>query len=237
VTPAPTVTPDASTDSSRCPSCGADNPLAEQVAALTKQVEELTEQVNTDGLTGLYNFRHFNQALEHEIERSRRTGQPTTLLLIDLDHFKRINDTWGHEVGNLALIETAKTVRAAIRKLDIPCRYGGEEFIVILPSTDLLTGAQVAERLRQLIEEIRVPLDESELQFTASLGIDVYNPTSHEPARKFIERVDALLYQAKQGGRNQVAVGTREDLEPTSHVSNDEKDALFGLFSGEEKPE
>ncbi|WP_338109478.1 GGDEF domain-containing protein [Pseudomaricurvus alkylphenolicus] len=205
--------------------------VIDEVVALRREVADLTEQVHTDTLTGLNNYRHFSKALDYEMERTQRTGQTTALIMVDLDYFKKVNDTWGHEIGNQALIQTAGLLKQAVRKLDIPCRYGGEEFVVILPSTDLLTSSQVAERLRHLIESTPLAVKEGVwIDLTASMGVDVYAATHDENQEEFIQRVDTLLYQAKNNGRNQVCTGERRDMQPTTTVSNDEKDALFGLF-------
>ena len=223
---------DTSTPSS-APNCpvGEDScNVIDELIALRREVAELTEQVHTDTLTGLNNYRHFTKALDTEMERTQRTGQATALVIVDLDYFKKVNDTWGHEVGNQALIQTAQLLRQATRKLDVPCRYGGEEFVIILPSTDLLTGTQVAERLRALIEASPLKVGEESITLTASLGIDVYIAGRQEKQEDFIKRVDALLYQAKETGRNRVCSGKREDIQSETHVSADEKDALFGLF-------
>lgn len=209
--------------------------IIDELSALRQEVAELTEQVHTDTLTGLNNYRHFTKALDYEMERTQRTGQATALIIVDLDFFKKVNDTWGHEVGNLALIQTSELLKQATRKLDIPCRYGGEEFVIILPSTDLLTGTQVAERLRARIEATPLYADGNEITLTASLGIDVYTAGKQETQEDFIKRVDALLYEAKNGGRNQVRSGSRKDIQSETTVSSDEKDALFGLFDNSDE--
>ena len=221
----------------KCPQCGSAVPaiqeLQEQLRELKRQVSDLTHQVLTDNLTGLYNHRHFSQALDKELERTHRTGQATALIMVDLDHFKKVNDTYGHEAGNQVLITTARLLQQAIRKLDIPCRYGGEEFAIILPSTDLLTSSQVAERLRALVENtVFAVATDADIRLTTSVGVDVYTNNHQETAEEFIQRVDALLYQAKRGGRNRVCHGVRDDLRHSVHVSTDEKDALQGLFGG-----
>jgi len=219
----PTATPNCPVGETTCN-------IIDELSALRLEVAELTELVHTDTLTGLNNYRHFTKALDYEMERTQRTGQATALIIVDLDFFKKVNDTWGHEIGNLALIQTSKLLKQATRKLDIPCRYGGEEFVIILPSTDLLTGMQVAERLRARIEATPLHADSHEISLTASLGIDVYLGGRQESQENFIKRVDALLYQAKDGGRNQVCSGSRTDIQSDTTVSADEKDALFGLF-------
>lgn len=204
--------------------------VIDELVDIRQDILALQELVQTDTLTGLGNYRHFCKIADREMERTQRTGQPTAMILVDLDFFKKVNDTWGHEVGNQALTQTASILKSDVRKLDVPCRYGGEEFIVILPSTDLLTGTQVAERLRRRIEETPLNIGTENITLTASMGIDIYCHTHHETREEFVARVDSLLYQAKEGGRNQVCAGVRQDMQPTANVSSDEKDALFGIF-------
>lgn len=217
-----------------CPDCGAPVPaivkLQQDVSQLRKEVDALKQQARTDNLTGLFNYRHFALALDQEMERTQRSGNTTGLIMVDLDFFKKINDTYGHETGNQVLIHTAQRLKQGIRKLDIPCRYGGEEFVIILPSTDHLTTIQVAQRLRKMIEDSPIESGDNTIQLTASLGADVYSSYHQETQEAFIKRVDALLYQAKHGGRNQVCSGRRKDLNLQSTVTADEKSALHGLF-------
>ena len=151
-------------------------------------------------------------------------------MMIDLDHFKQVNDVWGHEVGNQVLKLTARLIKQVTRQLDIQCRYGGEEFVVILPSTTLLLASQVAERLRQQIQESEILVGEQSLRVTASIGVSVR--LSHETgtASELIKAADACLYQAKAEGRNQVCFNGFEPEEEGT-VSGDEKAALMGMFS------
>jgi len=221
-----------------CTECRAPLNASQTIAKLERQVTELNALVHTDTLTELYNYRHFIRALEQELERTHRTAQPTSMIMIDLDFFKKVNDNWGHEVGNQALIQTAKLLRATTRKLDIPCRYGGEEFALVLPTTDLLTGAQVAERIRARIAETPLVFADNQgqtqrIELNASLGVDVFTRRDSDTPEGFVARVDALLYQAKANGRNQVVHGVRTDMTPTATVTTDEKDALFGMFDEE----
>jgi diguanylate cyclase (GGDEF)-like protein len=206
-----------------CPKCGLYSPWANELLALR-------EQVITDPLTGLYNVRHFRTALDIELERTQRTSIPTALMMIDLDHFKQVNDEWGHEVGNQVLKLTARLIKQVTRQLDIQCRYGGEEFVVILPSTSLLLASQVAERLRQLIEDCEIEVEDKILKVTTSIGLSVR--LSHETggASELIKAADECLYQAKQAGRNQVCFAGKEPEEEAT-VSHDEKEALMGMFS------
>lgn len=202
-------------------------PVGESHCILFDEVTTLRKQVVTDPLTGLFNVRHFRKSLEHELERTRRTGMTTALIMVDLDHFKNINDTWGHESGNQVLQTVAQLLQDQTRKLDICCRYGGEEFAVILPSTELMLARQVAERCLNSLRETVIPLDETDLQVTASIGVAVAD-NSAKTAESLIENADECMYEAKRGGRNQVVSKRPQPSE--SAVSADERDALRGLF-------
>lgn len=217
-----------------CPLCHTRCCYFKEVVTLRDENRELSELVRTDTLTTLYNFRYFMQALEMEMERTRRSQQATVLIIADLDHFKAINDTWGHDLGNRALKHTASLVRQAIRKLDIPCRYGGEEFAIILPSTELLIGLQVAERLRGLLEQTPLSVADQEIRLTASFGVDVFSASHTDTQETFIDRTDKHLYKAKEAGRNCVHHGTSDQIDTNSTVSSDEKDALYELFNRRE---
>ncbi len=188
----------------------------------------LSELVITDPLTRLFNYRHFSQSLEQELERTHRTGHPTALIMLDLDHFKRVNDQWGHEAGNRVLRQTADLMVSLLRKVDIPCRYGGEEFSLILPGTPLPRAINAANRLRQAIEETPVTVDEEPLYITASMGVGVYMRESHFSAEAFVRQVDGLLYEAKTAGRNRVAHPDLESIKPKGQVGAEEKAALYG---------
>ncbi|MGK0499222.1 MAG: diguanylate cyclase (GGDEF)-like protein [Oceanicoccus sp.] len=210
--------------------------VIDQVLGLQQQVKQLSELARTDNLTGLANHGHFMQALEQEMERTRRTWQSMALLMIDLDHFKLVNDQWGHEAGNKALMSVAAVLKRTTRRLDIPCRYGGEEFAVILPSTDLLTAIQVAGRVRQDIEQTPVFIDGNQgeqghrLSLTASLGVDVFTASQSDSPEQLITRTDHFMYLAKQQGRNQVCHASAELLRSDSAVSQDERDILSSFF-------
>lgn len=187
-----------------CPA-GDDNcPNLTEVEKLQEEVKQLAALVRTDELTRLYNFRYFNQALSLEMERTRRSGQPTCLIMIDLDHFKAVNDVHGHEVGNVVLGHIAELIRKTIRRLDIPCRYGGEEFTIILPDTTLRQGVRFANRLRLIVENSSVKSDDLRLGIEASFGVDVYQRGDQLTEKEFVEKVDGFLYLAKQEGRNRV---------------------------------
>lgn len=221
------------THANNLPPCPADAPQCKQRAIeleqAKKELAELSELVRTDPLTGLYNFRHFREVMEIEIERTKRTGQPTALVMIDLDHFKNVNDTWGHEAGNQVLASTAKAMQSCIRQLDVACRYGGEEFAVILPAANSLIAKQVAKRICDTIAAKPVMLDGENIATTASLGIAILQANQLCSVEVLVERADQALYEAKQNGRNQVCHEVL-DMEPEVFVSKDEKDALAGLF-------
>ncbi len=175
-----------------------------EVKRLQEEIRRLSALVRTDELTKLFNFRYFTLALSLEMERTRRSGQPTCLIMLDLDHFKAINDVHGHEVGNIVLSHISDLIRKAIRRLDIPCRYGGEEFTLILPDTTLEQGIRFANRLRVIIENTPVQTLSMQLEIEASFGVDVYARGDQISEKEFVEKVDGFLYLAKQEGRNKV---------------------------------
>jgi len=203
-------------------------PVGENQCILLDELRQLRKQVITDPLTGLFNVRHFRNSMAQELERTRRTGEPVTLMMVDLDHFKSINDTWGHESGNLVLQTVAELLQSQTRMLDVCCRYGGEEFAVILPATQLMLAKQVAERFRQALESYVIDLGATELQVTASIGLAVSDGRRGDEVSTLITRADECLYEAKHNGRNCV-VGHAQKA-PDSCVTLDERDALRGLF-------
>ncbi|PIE43819.1 MAG: GGDEF domain-containing protein [Gammaproteobacteria bacterium] len=203
-----------------------------ELASLRDQLKEMASLVHTDMLTGLYNLRFMLPAIEREMERTRRTGLATGLIMMDLDHFKKVNDQWGHEVGNQALCHAASILRSSVRKIDIPCRYGGEEFAIILPSSDLFAVSQVAERIRSMLARSPLQTDGQSITLTASLGVEMYTSVSVGGAEELVKKADKYLYQAKQSGRNRVchAVMTTQ---VASEVNEEEKNALFDIFVGD----
>lgn len=193
-----------------------------------KEAEELKALVIKDPLTGLFNMRHFKQTLEKELERTQRTNMPTSLIMIDLDFFKKINDEWGHEVGNLVLKQTSQAIRNNTRALDIQCRYGGEEFTVICPSSDLLMSKQVAQRIHESIASLQLEIDGKPLKVTASLGIATQTKSNATSATEFIKQADEQLYLAKQKGRNQICYKLEDKKDRL--VAQEERDALSDIF-------
>lgn len=203
--------------------------LSQDFIELKEEVSKLSELVSTDTLTGLHNYRYFTEVILKEIERSQRTGLPTTLMMLDADHFKGINDQWGHETGNQALQLIATSIQNNVRQLDLACRYGGEEFAVILPSTDIATSIQVAERIRQAIENAHIMSGENCIKLTISIGISSYaGKRNDDNWHKLVERADQELYRAKEQGRNQVCHSPNDNIE--QQVNEDEKSALFDMF-------
>lgn len=202
----------------------------DEVAQLQRRVEELGELVSHDPLTGLFNFRHFNSVLPALLEGTQRSQRPTCLILLDLDHFKQVNDSWGHEAGNLVLRRAAAVMNQQVRKLDLVCRYGGEEFAIILPDTQLRQAAEVAERIRRCLEQSVTTFEGNEIQVTASLGVEVYSGREPLSARAFIDATDRLLYRAKDLGRNRIEHRPFGEVESTTGVTAEERDALFELF-------
>lgn len=203
--------------------------LKNQVHGLQLELSQLKALVRTDALTGLYNHRYFREALHREIERTGRTSADFCLVFIDLDHFKSVNDNWGHEVGNRALKHFADIIRTAIRPMDLPCRYGGEEFALLLPATTLKISEQIAERIRIALEQTPLPVNDGSLVITASFGVSCYTADCGLTQDELIAEADQQLYRAKNQGRNQVCV-TDIKTKEHSQVSADEKDLLNALF-------
>jgi len=190
-----------------------------EVKHLQEEIKQLAALVRTDELTRLFNFRYFNQALSLEMERTRRSGQPTCLIMLDLDHFKAVNDAYGHEAGNVVLGHISNLIKKAVRRLDIPCRYGGEEFTIILPDTTLRQGVRFANRLRLIIENSPAKTSDALLGIEASFGVDVYTTGDELTEKEFIGKVDSFLYLAKQEGRNKVCHSTLSDDNKRGSVS------------------
>ncbi|MBT4074948.1 MAG: GGDEF domain-containing protein [Gammaproteobacteria bacterium] len=212
-------------------SCPVDEPDCHwltELSSLRSENSELKLLVTTDTLTGLYNFRYFQENLSIEMERTLRAGRPTSIIMIDLDFFKSINDKWGHEAGNQALKMAATVFKQAIRLSDVVCRYGGEEFVIILPQTTLPTAVNVAERVRLWLEQAVVEFEAESFTLTASLGVGVFSKDSEYTRESFVDSVDQYLYQAKQQGRNQVCHVDYSTLKSETSVSAEEKSALFG---------
>jgi two-component system cell cycle response regulator len=159
----------------------------------------------TDPLTGLYNRRHMDKQLEIHVANAAARGKPVSVLTVDVDFFKPINDTHGHDVGDRVLQELAVRLKAQVRAIDLCCRMGGEEFVVILPETDLQVGFTVAERLRRNIasKPFNAGAKQGPLSITVSIGVAAYETAADTPA-SILKRADEALYEAKRAGRNRV---------------------------------
>jgi diguanylate cyclase (GGDEF)-like protein len=211
----------------KCPLGDQDCQWQDEIVRLQSQVDELAELVSQDPLTGLYNVRHFKQILPQIMERARRMRHVSCLIMMDLDNFKSVNDNWGHEVGNLALKQTAEILTQHVRMIDTVCRYGGEEFAIVLPDTQLRQGVYVAERIHTSLEETPLTFVDSEVRLTASLGIEVYDSDTQVTPQALIDAADRFLYQAKNDGRNRIAHRDLADVESSTAVSQEEREALF----------
>lgn len=173
--------------------------------ALSVKNRELERLASRDALTNLYNRWKMDDCFEHEVQRANRFHRPLSVILIDIDHFKQINDTHGHAVGDSVLMETAELLQSNLRSSDIPCRWGGEEFLVICPETEIDTAIQLAERLR---EEFATRCFSVAGHQTASFGVAEYK-SDRSPGQIF-RQADAAMYQAKEKGSNRV------EREPTT---------------------
>lgn len=181
------------------------------------RLEELGKMAATDPLTGLYNRRQGLSVLEKEMDRWFRTTDPLSVLMLDLDHFKRVNDQYGHEAGDRVLCQAADRIRDSLRPFDTVSRWGGEEFLVMLPHTRLADAAQVADRLRL---RLYPPMDLGEgrvISVTASIGVATVESGVHHSSQ-LVEAADKALYRAKEEGRDQVWLAA-EDLSPTGTMS------------------
>jgi diguanylate cyclase (GGDEF)-like protein/PAS domain S-box-containing protein len=166
---------------------------------------EVHRLATTDGLTGVFNRRHFFDLAEREAQRAQRTQRVMSAIMLDIDHFKKVNDTYGHAAGDEVLRMIAQRCRENLRVVDILGRYGGEEFAIILPETDLTTAHHIAERLRQRLTEKPIITDRLTIAVTISLGVSAAESDTFDVAA-LLNQADAALYQAKQAGRNRVMV-------------------------------
>jgi len=198
----------------------------DEVARLRQENQDLSDLVSTDALTGLYNFRHFKNVLRAEMDRSKRSGIPTSLVMVDIDRFKTINDTYGHEVGNLVLKRISGILMSEVRITDIVCRYGGEEFALIFPETYLRLAVNVADRIREKIAMTQIDYHGEGISVTVSMGASVHLKSSILSAGDFVDSVDKYLYEAKESGRNCIRHIDYAYLRTDTEVSVDERAML-----------
>jgi diguanylate cyclase (GGDEF)-like protein len=167
--------------------------------------DKLNLEANTDRHTGCYNKTYFNNALDLEVKKCKVTGNPLSLLVFDLDHFKNLNDNFGHDAGDYVLKEAAGMIRKhGVRENDVFARYGGEEFVILLPKTNLKNAFEIAERLRRLLESHPFIYEQKKLPVSASVGVADYRQGVLTGTDLF-KRADDAVYKSKQGGRNQVS--------------------------------
>ena len=189
-----------------------------RIVDLQKELLETNKRLEllsiTDGLTKLHNHRYFQDELARAFEESQRYQRPLSLAMIDIDFFKKVNDTYGHATGDAVLKVVARLFMDSIRSTDIAARYGGEEFAVIMPETDMADALSFAEKIRQLVAETPLETDQGELRVTVSIGVSaVPHPKIHSPI-ELIEDADESLYAAKESGRNRVHAERRKEETP-----------------------
>lgn len=182
--------------------------LQDELDQKNRELEDANKRLRklsiTDGLTGLYNHRHVHELLRDEWERSARSGEPVAVAMLDLDRFKSINDTYGHPTGDVVLYETARIISETAREIDMVGRYGGEEFIAILPNTDEEAAAHFAERVREAVEAYLYRDESNEIHMTVSCGVASAPREGVDSPEALLKQADEALYVAKTSGRNRV---------------------------------
>jgi len=191
----------------------------EQLDSINNQLREQNKTLKvlseTDSLTGLYNRQHLTERLKRLLASSRRSGRKFAVLMLDLDHFKKLNDAYGHLVGDEALKLIADILRHTLRKRDYAARFGGEEFLVLLPGADARRGEEIAERLRSVIAGKPLQLEDATLKITLSIGLAVY-PEVGNDVDSLIRAADDALYKAKDAGRNRCVIADKPALRAIS---------------------
>jgi len=191
---------------------------AKRIVDLQKELRETNKRLEllsiTDGLTKLYNHRHFQDELARAFEESARYERPLSLAIIDLDFFKKVNDTYGHAVGDEVLKAVAQMFQESIRSTDLAARYGGEEFGVMMPETDMDDGIAFAEKIRSLLEATSIDTQAGSISVTVSIGVSTIPHPKIHSAKELIVSADKALYRAKKGGRNQVQSEKRSESAP-----------------------
>ena len=191
-------------------------------------IDRLSELSLKDPLTGLSNRRYFQGMLSREIEMLARSGESSFLLMLDIDHFKSVNDQYGHSTGDIVLQTVAKTLAGCVRPMDTVARFGGEEFVIILPNCQGQYGQQVAERIREAVSALKIELSSGvALRVTVSIGGAFAPRWVRSTPELWIDRADIALYRAKSEGRNRVCI----EAQPVMAVSAEEKSLLFSPLS------
>lgn len=199
--------------------------LADNLSVAIENAElhqEIARQAVTDGLTGVANRRSFNESFSREFERAKRYNEPLSLVIIDLDFLKKINDTYGHKAGDDAIASIGKLLKQSSRVSDLAARYGGEEFCILLPNTEQDMAEQLAERIRRKINEVHV---EGPGTISASIGVASYPGHADDPDLLF-QKADTALYAAKQSGRNRVHVASKDDTTHLTHFTDKMSDII-----------
>jgi len=170
------------------------------------QQDHFQQLALTDALTGAVNRHHFNEVLDQEIANVNNHGSPLSIMLLDIDHFKVVNDSYGHGVGDEVLVLFYQTCLEAVRSSDVVARIGGEEFVIVMPNTELVNARKFAERLREKIAKLEINIAEKQMSVTVSIGVSQWKSDSFINAETFVAHADKSLYQAKNSGRNKVVV-------------------------------
>ena len=178
--------------------------LMQQKHQLSQALERISHLATHDELTGLVNRRHMTELIAVERQRCERAGRPLVLAILDLDHFKSINDSEGHAVGDQVLQAFARTVQATVRNTDMLARWGGEEFVLMLYDSDAASTLGLLERVRAKVQAMELPFDGRSVRVTVSMGVALSRPG--EPLERLLERADVALYEAKSQGRNRVVL-------------------------------
>ena len=181
--------------------------VVSQKISLQRMAIQLERQSMTDDLTGLYNHRHILMEVDREVERANRYGRLVSGMMIDVDDFKKVNDQCGHLAGDIVLREVAEVLLSSIRKVDILGRYGGDEFLVILPETTGEASRVVAERIQRNIRQHSFRVKEIPLSLTVSIGLFSFPPSQKLDTFTFIDRADQVMLQAKKSGKNAICEG------------------------------
>ena len=197
---------------------------------LTREFQRLLDALCSltmeDSLTGLFNRRYFDSRLVQEMQRALRDGTPCSLMMLDIDYFKKVNDVHGHQAGDRMLSHVARIMEETLRASDITARFGGEEFTIILPNTDGASAQMTAERIRAAVEASPLESTSDPIRTTVSIGISTYMPPGFVTPEQLIRQADTAMYKAKQAGRNRCKLFAASP-DTTAGVTAEERAALF----------